>query len=392
MLTDMTPDGPRARDPRFEFWNRMIVRAEVEDPVTHERRSCWPSMWPLTRAIQKSTPSLSGKISLEEIRERLGTAVYSKEYMAKPGESDTAHFPDLISDSSRARYGWTIDGVDQAFTTNPRSSGATIGWQRGTPEAPSRVEMPLAQFLRESYLFLTADTSDTANHDSDWKACACMAYLPTHNELFLLDVWGKVARETALVKAIFQMADRWKVPAIYPEKEKGSVGLITTLQSIVQTRATTQMGVTHLPVIRPIPPGTDSKVTRIDNALTMRFEHGLIKFPFWAQGPQWQALYDQIVGFNPNAEDGGLEHDDLLDCVAMHDKPVKGFRRVPTENTGGSTNAIELLLKGRTTINHVPIGMGMNWDLVSPEDVHRLLTPIPTPMSDPDEPYAGTRV
>jgi hypothetical protein len=74
MQTEQTPSGPRARDPRFEFWSRMLLDSE------YERRKApapvGPKMWPLNRADKLTRPDLANRISLEEIKERIGNAVY----------------------------------------------------------------------------------------------------------------------------------------------------------------------------------------------------------------------------------------------------------------------------------------------------------------------------
>jgi hypothetical protein len=70
--------------------------------------------------------------------------------------------------------------------------------------------------------------------------------------------------------------------------------------------------------------GTLDKTAKI-NALHYRFEHGLIKFPVWRRGQlPWRLLFDQIEQFNPDAESGGLQHDDFIDTVAMSMFVVRG--------------------------------------------------------------------
>jgi hypothetical protein len=70
--------------------------------------------------------------------------------------------------------------------------------------------------------------------------------------------------------------------------------------------------------------GTLDKTAKI-NALHYRFEHGLIKFPTWRRGQlPWRLLFDQIEQFNPDAESGGLQHDDFIDTVAMSMFVVRG--------------------------------------------------------------------
>ena len=50
-------------------------------------------MWPVDRESKKTDPRLKDRISLEEIREMIGSANFASEYMADPGSSDETFFP-----------------------------------------------------------------------------------------------------------------------------------------------------------------------------------------------------------------------------------------------------------------------------------------------------------
>ena len=311
METEETKEGPVARDPRFSHWTRMVIQAayETKDLKTV---SCWPEMWPVDRAAKEVDPSLKNRISLEEIKDRIGSANFLAEYMARPGESDDTFFPLLV----REKHGWWYEEVDPELEDNPRYSSALLCWGDGT-------RVPLSEFLKESVIFIACDTSFTDTKDSDFKVATLMACTP-ENELFVLDMWAAQTNENELVKAAFRMADRWKVPTIHPEVIKEGISLFNNMEAIVRQKAREMVGIQHLPKIVPFRPGLTRKEAKIA-ALQFRFEHGLIKMPLHKRLERpWRELFDQIEQFNPDAKDGGLAKDDHLDTVSMSNLILRG--------------------------------------------------------------------
>jgi phage terminase large subunit-like protein len=303
-----------AQDPRFNLWSRMIVRAAYEEE-DGKVVSCWPAMWPATKEEKETLPDAKDRVSLEEIREIIGTPNFLAEYMARPGEGEDIFFPNL----EKERHGWWLEKVDTHFETNPRESTTLMCWVSEGEE--KRVEVK--DFLQKVRLFMTVDTSYTATKDSDFKV-ACLMGCNSENELFVLDIWSKQCQEQDLVKQCFKMADKWKCQTIHPEVIKQGLSLYYSLDSIVKTRASDMTGVTHLPGIKKLHPGQLDKSGKIA-ALSLRFEHGKIKMPLWNRRmPEWSRLFDQIEQFNPDAADGGLQHDDEIDCVSMSQFVLKG--------------------------------------------------------------------
>ena len=134
------------------------------------------------------------------------------------------------------------------------------------------------------------------------------------------------------------MAGRWGCPTIHPEVVRQSFGLYTAMESMVRQRASEVTGETP-PRIIPLRVGTLDKTAKI-NALHYRFEHGLIKFPTWRRGQlPWRLLFDQIEQFNPDADSGGLQHDDFIDTVAMSMFVVRG--RLDRQNPTGAAEGLD---------------------------------------------------
>lgn len=314
MDVEETPSGIRSRDPRFDEWSRLVLKAEYEDK-DGMRHSCWPSMWPLTDACKEEDPKLKDCVSLEQIKRMIGSPNYRAEYMADPGSAEDQHFGEL----KETKHGWWIEEADGL---HPKESKALINWYDKEGE---RVSMSLSAFLYNKVkTFVTCDTSYTNTKDSDYKVATLMGYDPKDATLFVLDCWAGQTKESVLIAKAFQMAERWGCKSIHPEVVRQSFSLYATMQSIVQQRAVEMAGVVELPRIVALKVGQMDKTSKI-NALGFRFEHGLIKMPLRRRYDNpWKMLFDQLDEFNPDAPNGGLQHDDVLDTVAMSMFIVKG--------------------------------------------------------------------
>lgn len=362
MRTQIDPATGRtvAADDRFEYWARLLIPAGWEDPTTGELRSAWPEMWPATRAdrlaMAASDPSYLDKDSLEELRNEMRDA-FTAEYLCRPGAIDGGAFPPLTV----ADHGYTISSIDAAFSDRPWDSSAVLSWRRGgTP-----VSMPVRDFLRRCTTFITLDTSYTAEATSDYKVCCLMAHFGESNELFVLDLWASRCREPVLVEAAFRMADRWRCRLLAPEVIRESKSLYDALRAVVLTRAKDALNLDTLPAVRRINPGSIRKEDRIANALTLRADHGLIKFPLYLRDRRpWSMLFDQYEQFNPELDGGGLDHDDCLDCVAMHQLVVSGRAVRPLPAGSAPASPIDLIASGRFTDpdTHLPVAASLTRD------------------------------
>lgn len=336
METEETKEGPAARDPRFSHWTRMVIQAAYE---TKDLRtvSCWPEMWPVDRAAKARDPELRNRISLEEIKDRIGSANFLAEYMARPGESEDAFFPLL----ERKKHGWWTEQVDPLLEVDPRSSQALLCWGDDR-------RVPMWEFLRTAWTFIACDTSFTDTPDSDYKVATLMAVTP-ENELFVLDMWAAQTNENELVKAAFRMADKWRCPSIHPEVIKEGVSLMVSMEAIVRQRAREMVGTDHLPRIVPFRPGLTRKEAKIA-ALQFRFEHGLLKLPLHKRLDRpWRELLDQIEQFNPEAKDGGLAKDDHLDTVSMSNLILRGRASRPDAEPVDERTPLERIRDGELT-------------------------------------------
>lgn len=379
MQLEESPEGPRAKDPRFNRWSRLIIPAALEEDG--KLVSCWPDMWPTTKAerVERSItqPKFKEALSLEEIREAIGTSNFASEYMASPGDGTGAFFGEL----EEIKHSWWYEAIDDNIDA-PLLTNTLICWYERHGERQELKKFPLPEFLRNHCrTFMTADTSHTSGNDSDYKVVALMA-VTTQNDLFVLDLWAKQGPESDLVKAIFEMADKWRCPSVHPEAIRQGVSLFNALHAIVSTRATDMAGTEHLPKITKLNPGMAEKQDKIAG-LQFRFEHGKIKLPLWRRDQlPWRYLFDQIESFNPEAQDGGLEKDDCLDVVAMSQFVLRGrLSKVPGADV--TKTLFERLRDGDYYDDHgLHVGTGLDLSQLTAQQVNEILdarTPTPNP-------------
>lgn len=323
-----TPSGEfEAVDRRFNFWNRRWTRACYIDPTTKKVTSIWPEMWPAD-AEERNRLRVHGAKTLQEIEAFMGPTAFRHEMLGEPGTSEEQFFK--LDADPYGDHAWWIKNPDDALSNAPRTSESLICWRH---KASREIrEMPISEFLAKARLFQTVDTAFTESATSDLRCVALMALMPD-NELFVLDLWSSRKGDGVLVQESLKMAQKWRSPAIYVEVVKQSFKLYQRFQSVVSTRLGLEMGLTHTPRILDIRPGTMDKSSKIAT-LDTRFDHGLIKLPVWRRmesGP-WSRLFAQIEGFNPEASDGGLEHDDELDCYPYGTLVLTKRGNVPIED------------------------------------------------------------
>ena len=365
LQTEINPAGNSvASDPRFNLWSRMIVRAAYEGDKG-ELISCWPDMWPPSREAKDANPRWKDRVSLEEIREIIGTPNFLAEYMARPGEGEGAFFPPM----SKETHGWWLEDVDNYTEEDPYASNTLVCWY--ADDELKKVRM--CEFLRGIRLFMSVDTSYTATSDSDFKV-ACVMGINSENELFVIDIWSAQCREDELIKQSMALADKWKVPTVHIEAIKQGLGIYTTMDSLVRTRAKDMMGTEHIPGIKKLNPGMIDKSAKIAS-LSLRFEHKKIKIPLWKATSPFRRLIDQIEQFNPDARDGGLQHDDELDCVCMSQFIIKGrLKNMGRIELPNKTN-LERLKEGEVWDDEsgTYLAHGLNFNQLSAQDIMSIL-------------------
>ncbi|MFN6254498.1 MAG: hypothetical protein ACK4Y5_20815 [Acetobacteraceae bacterium] len=369
MQTIESPNGPLALDSRFNYWNRLVIRAAYNDDAGN-LVSAWPDMWPVSEADILANPELRGRFSLERIRATIGTPSFEAEYMARPGTGSRAFFPSLTETQSPLSY-W-FSAIDGKLQTDPRGSLTRVHTIRDGTEH----SMTLTNLLATSRLFMTVDHAYTENANSDFKVCCLMAHTPL-NELYVLDLYcGKPSLDKFCVE-ILAMAKKWGCRSIHVEAIKESLVLYNQLRSLVNVysrTSTSDLG--SLPAIHKLSGmGTASKNAKI-STLQHRFNHNLIKLPvFYRSQPNWSMLFEQLDGFNPERDDGGLEHDDALDAVSMSSFVIKsGVRALRPADAPEAIDLTKMVQQGRMLHPKTGLPLISSLDQVTPEIFDAVLT------------------
>lgn len=357
-----------SEDPRFNYWSKLWVRAATEDPTTGAVVSCWPDMWPATIAekIARNTPSL---VSLEEMKGMMGSAAFNNEMLGRPGESSETFFK--LDPSPSGKHAYWFTEPDTLLSTEPRQSLARINWV----SAAGPQSTTIREFLSSCRLFITVDTAFTETSHSDRRVATLLA-ATSANELFVLDMESSRCTDSALIQKTLGMSARWGCSTIFVEVVRESFKLYTAFSHIISTRMSSDMGFTQPIALRDLRPGTLEKSSKIA-ALEPRFEWALIKLPFHARStnPGIRRLFEQIEGFNPEAANGGLDHDDELDTVSMSLQALRGRISAPhTANSDLSLDPFDLLARGIKTLpGGASIAQGLPLQSLTADQLNTLL-------------------
>lgn len=366
------PDGPQAADPKFDMWGRLFIPGAYEDE--HGKLvSCWPEMWPIDEE-EKRAKGLAGAITHDQLKVMLGPAAYNIEILGKLSHGEDAYLK--MDPSPKGRHAYWFTDVDEELRDNPRASRTKINFLREVAGEPAIISFPVCDFLAGCRLFMTVDSAYTETYHSD-RRVACLLALTSNNELFVLDMWSDQKGDKQLVDEAFRICDKWKCPIVFVEVIKETVATYKRFQALAHTKAVETMGYAHIPAIKDIHPGMMPKTAKI-STLDFRFEHALIKIPLYARAsnPAINRLIDQIDGFSPEVQDGGLPKDDELDSVSMSTLVIRGKHRLRMsdsslvdtgDNTPGARPKVEVdvvkeLSAGRRFVKDTQVDLLQGFD------------------------------
>lgn len=219
---------------------------------------------------------------------------------------------------------------------------------------PRKLVRPFGPAVQAMYRMVTVDYAQTIHDLSDYSACQAFGLESTEahpNTLFSLDAWmGKVERPT-LVKILIDMALKWQAHVIGIEAyglqmetyERFYQDMLPSLQSRVSEGAASMV-----PAIIPIKfPTTFTKAEKI-KGVAWRFDQFRIKYPVdRIDEPAYKALFDQTRLFTSDM--GLLEHDDVLDTVAMTQGIAKGAAPIAVSVASDPLDPVAQLKEGQLT-------------------------------------------
>ena len=338
-------DGVEVEEPideRFGRWYRIIVPLVLDKP-DGTKQSAWPHQWPIDDAEKNRLGVAPDTLTIPEVEKMMGPAAFQAEMMANPGESGLRHFGEITEENNGLWY----EDEDTELVDNPWQSHAKVCWHRD-----GKVQrIPLAK-LREvgGQFYQVSDTSFTDTTTSDFKATGVFCVIPTGEVLFL-DAFAARCSQIALIQEMLLQAQRWRVTAMYVEAIKQGASIVTELAGVIRDNQVAILKAwDYIPAVIPYNPGVAPKESRIAAALTRRMQLGLFKFPFRKiNSHPWSMFYNQVIGFNPVARDGGLQNDDLLNIAADACSPLilRNVPVAPTPQVKGRKDPVAELLAGK---------------------------------------------
>lgn len=344
-------ESGQPKDPRFSFWNRMLFKIFTTDD-TGVVTSLWEEMYPAKQ--------------MESLKTSMGAAHFATEYMNEPGVAEGRAF-DLDSSPTGSHSWWiTASPGDSPLRLPPHSlspeTDVFINWRIADGSVTS---MPFPAFIRQSEVFICCDYIRSPSPTSDFATSFVLASAPG-NLLFALDGWIGRVTEGVHTTAIVQHALRWSPRVIGVEAPNLFYSLLHRVRTDL---ALASADSSRQPEVRAISQHTLSKIGKIDS-LRWRFSSpGLIKLPLYAREiPVWAMTFAQITDFNPAVDNGGLEHDDCIDTIAMAQRLLQGSKTLPSP-TATPLTIIDRLKRGETVdSNGLPLIEKIHPLSLSPDD------------------------
>jgi hypothetical protein len=331
-------------DPRFDFWNRKVLRAIAYDPVDKSKYSLlWPQMW--------------SKEYLDNQKARIGASAFASEYCNEPISAQDRL---LVIDPRKNEY--TVDG--KFDWTNPLANTNKVHWQErvfsddNDKRTYKEYELPFNEHVRPMFKVLLFDYAPGLTTRSDF-SCIAIAGFDKLGTMWPLDLWLGRAKDDALMRLIYEKGLAWQVRILGIE----AVSIQKVFAEATQEYASEQSAIRGdlwRPRVFPITyPSKESKGERIASALEWRFNSGRIKYPAHLQNQwPWNQLYAQTNDFTRDL--ALLQHDDVIDTLAEVKYVIK-TRGGQFKRERGTSDVMERILKrtplapGMPVISGIPI-------------------------------------
>lgn len=327
-------------DPRFDYWNRKVLRARKWDEVKKKWHILWPAKWP--------------NEVLEARLGEIGPAAFASEYCNEPISAQ-----DRVLQIDENKNEYTIDG-DDFDNHNPLVQTHLVKWKERVDnpgESRSYIEMskPFNEHVGPMYRVLLFDYASGLTNYHDY-SCVMICGFDTTGTLWVLDVWAGRAKEAALMDRIYETGLAWRVRVLGIE----SVGIQKSLvERLAEKQAEQEALHSHPWRARIFPityPSKESKAQRIAS-LEWRYGPGRIKYPAHLQNVwPYDQLYGQTNDFTTDL--ALLQHDDVIDTLAMSKYVVK-TRGGKFRKERGKPGILERIRKNIPVCKNMPLLSGI---------------------------------
>jgi hypothetical protein len=344
-------------DPRFNQWNRRVYKAITYDAKGGESKVqvLWESKWPAA--------------VLEARREEIGDSAFHAEYLNDP-VSDTERV--LVIDPRRNEY--TVTG--EIDSINPISAPNTVHWfdrvdTTGEETKPQFIEQEksFSELVAPMFRVATFDYAQGMNKFNDY-SCLGIFGFDHQNTLWILDMWMGRAKESTLLKIIYEKSKAWQVRIIGIETASVQISFKEAVEEYVQQQAEQTTDRWRARVFPVKYPSNTSKAQRIAG-LEWRFRPGRIKYPAHLSGTYpFDHLYMQTADFTPDL--ALLVKDDAIDTVAMTQYVIK-TKGSQTQIVDPVPSLKKRIMSGKSVVAGMPLLSGVGNEELSEEYIEMLI-------------------
>jgi len=352
-------------DPRFDFWNRKVLKAIAYDKDDQEKvYVLWPEKWP--------------KEVLEARKEEIGPSAFASEYCNEPvSEQDRV----LVIDPRKNEY--TVEG--EFDWNNPLAHTGLIKWSERFMEPGRRVykdyEKPFREMVLPMYRILLFDYGSGLSQYNDY-SCLGIIGFDTSNIMWILDLWLGRAKDATLLRLIYEKGLAWRVRVLGIEAVSIQVSFAEAVREYVEEQEG-KINSSWRPRVFPITyPAKVTKSQRI-MGLEWRFRPGKIKYPAHLAG-KWpfDQAYQQTEDFTPDL--ALLPHDDVIDMLSMNQYVVKTRGGIFTKEKG-RPSLLERIRRNLPIIRGTPLLSGVSSQEITGEMLDVLSTNAQKPVINPND-------
>jgi len=336
-------------DPRFDFWNRKVLRAIAYDKEDKSKvHILWPSMWP--------------QDVLEARKKEIGASAFASEYCNEP-ISDLDRI--LFVDPRKNEY--MVDG--HFDWQNPLSNTNKVHWQErvfdddNDHRTYTEHSKPYGEHVGPMFRILLFDYASGLSSYHDY-SCIAVVGFDTLGTMWVLHMWLGRAKKDTLLRLIYEKGLAWRVRILGIE----AVSIQKDFAEAVQTYVTEQgeiQGNQWRGRVFPITyPAKESKAQRIAS-LEWRFNSGRIKYPaHLASKWPYDQMYAQTADFTMDL--ALLQHDDAIDTLGMSKHVVK-TRGGVLRRERGKPGLMERIIKNQLVVDGLPMLSGVSTSAISNE-------------------------
>ncbi len=351
-------------DPRFDFWNRKVLRARSWDKKKKKWNILWPTKWP--------------NEVLEARLGEIGPAAFASEYCNEPISAQ-----DRILQIDENKNEYTVEG-DDFNNHNPLVCKDPVKWferedKPGETRSYTQMSKPFHEHVGPMYRVLLFDYASGLSTYNDY-SCVMVCGFDTTGTLWVLHVWAGRAKEAALIDRIYETGLAWRVRVMGIE----SVGIQKTLVELLAEKQQQEEALHGHPWRARIFPiiysSKEGKAQRIAS-LEWRFGPGRIKYPAHLKDKwPYDQLYAQTNDFTTDL--ALLQHDDVIDTLAMSKYVVK-TRGGKFRKERGKPSINERIRKNMPVCKGMPLLSGIPTAEVSEEMLDLLVINKKKPDSQP---------